>query len=370
MSDLSNNETQKAIPTLIITAGSTGSGKTKLIDKTTNYIGKEPGIFKQILIDDIVENNPYYKAEVLNIINKVCPPTSGIEERKACLTEKFNTPTTELFDKFKKAYFATRTGENCVNPDKPDKPSGSGEQDEIKPDGDNKMICNQLNDTLLKKSFEKNENIVLETTGQYIPSWVLTNTEEEKWVPGNYEVVFSYSLVNVNNLIKRNKSRALTSVLKFLEDQTNPAPRLPDVSKEAIETNVKKMIDNLITLYEVCINNTDTNTDTCGNKKIDQLLIFDNNDNNDEMKLIFDSKANKVDTNEFIKIVNTALVVPNSTSSVGGYDQRSDRDMFWYRVDKRKATAKKRKATAKKRKITAKKRKITAKKRKTKRRKY
>jgi len=279
-------------PTFIITAGPTGSGKSSLIAETKKSIGKSNIEFTKILIDDLVENNDFYKTQVTQIIKTKCETLDD-----TCLQTTFDNPTPELFKQFSNAYFETRSATNdnshCIK------------------DNNSKINCNDLNDTRLKDSLTAKKNIVLETTGQYIPAWVL-NVKD--WISDDYEVVFSYSLVNIDNLVNRNKSRAFNSVKEFVTNPANPAPRLPDVSKEVFIQNVKRMRENLIDLYNSCIkvdvnivddvDKHDNHINKCGNKKINQLLIFDNNE---QMKQIFDSKTNNVDEEAFNKIIDGAI---------------------------------------------------------------
>ena len=49
------------------------------------------------------------------------------------------------------------------------------------------------------KSQKEDQHIILETTGSYIPAWLLN----EKSLNKKYTIVFSYSLVNLDNLIKK-----------------------------------------------------------------------------------------------------------------------------------------------------------------------
>jgi hypothetical protein len=268
-------------PTFIITAGPTGSGKSSLITETKKSIGKSNIEFTKILIDDLVENNDFYKTQVTQIIKTKCENPDD-----TCLQTTFDNPTPELFKQFSNAYFETRSATNdnshCIK------------------DDNSKINCNELNDTRLKDSLTAKKNIVLETTGQYIPAWVL-NTEN--WISEDYEVVFSYSLVNIDNLVNRNKSRAFNSVKEFVTNPANPAPRLPDVSKEVFIQNVKRMRENLIDLYNSCIKVT-LDEKKCGNKKINRLLIFDNNE---QMKQIFDSNTTNLDEEAFNKIIDGAI---------------------------------------------------------------
>lgn len=95
-----------------------------------------------------------------------------------------------------------------------------------------------MNDKILIESIRQNKHIILESNGTYIPKWVLSS----EWIPNNYTVIFAYSLVTLNNLIERNKSRAYKSIQEFKLNSTNPAPRLPNISKEIFWKKSKRYL--------------------------------------------------------------------------------------------------------------------------------
>lgn len=188
-----------SLPILIITAGATGSGKSKLIKETfkdiLGYISK----YKTFLVDALVENDDKYK-EYINEIFEVyeCEPPF---ESEAC--DAIN-PTNALMTEFKTAYFKVRNQPGCIN-------------------NDENLNCNQLNDRNIKKALDKNQNIVIETTGTYIPTWVLNLNIS------NYCVVFAYSVVLFEVLLERNAKRAYRSFTAYYNNRSLPAPRLIDI---------------------------------------------------------------------------------------------------------------------------------------------
>ena len=259
---------------MIITCGPTGSGKTGLIYETLNHLGIDESIVKddkrymKILVDDLIENDHGYKEKIKDIIHEIDNECS-----RACLDDKcidkcekkiFEHPTEELFSKFEKAYFYARR-------------HGCG------------IGCDEVNDDILRKikKNKKLEVVIFETTGTYIPKWLLTT----EYIPKSYKIIYSYSLVNLKNLMKRNKTRAFKSIQEFKKDNTQPAPRLPNVSKERFTKNIGLIQSVLVELYHKCI--VDRHIDQCGNHKIDRLLIFDNNIKH---KLIFDSTIDDLES--------------------------------------------------------------------------
>jgi hypothetical protein len=277
-------------PYFIITSGVTGSGKTILITDTLKYLKIDKQDYAKILVDDLVENDKKYKKEVNMIIKKISNLCK--QEKRFCLdvdcnncddSYYYNNPNDELYKLFSNAYFTVRKQKNC---------------NEI----DINKNCDELNDMLLKQAFVDKKNIILETTGSYIPTWVLN----DEWITNEYNIVFSYSIVNVDNLYIRNIKRASTSINDFKKDNNKPAPRLPNVSRTYLKKSVKNLKLILELLYDLCILNYDDNKNMCGYKKINQLLIFDNNGKN--LKLIFDSIKDKTNINKFIEKINPSFL--------------------------------------------------------------
>ena len=105
-------------PYFIITAGATGSGKTKLITEVMKYLNIETKPFIKLLVDDLVENDDKYKCKVTKIINSVLDECKKevnctIDDYTDCEQNKYNNPSEKLFKKFSDAYFTTRKEENC-----------------------------------------------------------------------------------------------------------------------------------------------------------------------------------------------------------------------------------------------------------------
>lgn len=256
-------------PYLVITCGNTGSGKTRLMEETLRFLGISNEPYVKILIDDIVENNLIYKREVKKIISKI--ERYCREKRVHCLDEDcffcdedwyYNNPPKFLYDDFKNAYFNARSRKNCNG---------------INPNWD----CNELNDHYLMQAIFERKNIVFEFTGQYIPTWLLTSAK----LTTPYNIVVSCSVVNMENLARRNKSRASLAVRKFKENENEPAPRLPDVSVKELKKNMKQYKNILNEMYTDCIESY--SVEKCGDRQINRLLVFDNNGR--DLSLIFDS---------------------------------------------------------------------------------
>lgn len=267
-----NNNKQKYF---IITSGATGSGKSSLINETLKLLKIENEPYEKILVDDLVENDKKYKDRVNKIISDT---ETECNNEISCKINKYENPSKELLDKFKNAYFTTRQEPGCLN----------------NQDNDS---CDLLNDKKIKNTSDK--HIIFEFTGSYIPTWLLNLN----WIHSDYKIIFTYSLVHLNKLIERNKSRAYKAIEEFKNDKSKPAPRLPDISINTFQPIVEGIKNTLIKLYDNCIKSYDVKT--CGERKIDQLLLFDNNGAKLELK--YDSNYNNDDV--FKNTINNSLSV-------------------------------------------------------------
>jgi adenylate kinase family enzyme len=262
------------MPFIIITCGPTGSGKTSLAEQTAALLNISD--YDTLLIDDVIENNADYKQRVDEILQTCSDP-------KTCLSN----PTPELYEKFTKAYFATRKLPNKECAD---------------------QSCDDYFNEKIKKSLNASRNVVFESTCGYYPAWLLKD-----YAPESYDIVFSYSLVSLCNLIKRNSSRAETQLQRYLSDRTkNPAPRLPDVRYETMKKTVEGIKEVLISqtlgctrkeAAQICVRPT-------------RVLLFNNNA---QMRLIFDSEKDDTEkiVGEIEKILNTSERCP-----IGGRRRR------------------------------------------------
>jgi len=242
----------------IITAGPPGSGKSdiphiyfdlKPPDNNVDYGNKDEIV--SILVDNLVETDPQYKSDVKNIGDNYCLSNMSkcveieMDEKdqqkikkikKKCLVESvkaiFDTPTIELQEEFNIAYT------NCRyfrNPIKQPKQNCCGKYDN----------CDTQNNFDMAKALHDHKHIVLETNLRSIPNWIWTSTQKTasgvefnmgEILKNNYQVVVIGTLVNMDTLIQRNKSRASQMVCDFLTDKSDHAPRLPDISRSAYKT--------------------------------------------------------------------------------------------------------------------------------------
>jgi hypothetical protein len=141
----------------------------------------------------------------------------------------------------------------------------------------------------MKSTIEKNENMIIETTGYNFPTII-------GWTNPKYNIFISYSLVEFCTLINRNIERMVEQIKNFLTSNYN-APRLPDMRIDVFSNIVNIIMNKLIKIIEKCNSQyckTNKNFNTPDERHF-RLLIFDNtksNTKNNETP-IFDSNKNK-----------------------------------------------------------------------------
>lgn len=239
------------MPYFIITMGPTGSGKSTLILESFKALGFDTiPIYKTNLVDDLVEADENYAKDVWEIVD-------GIDEdcnhSEACLENAFTNPSKATYKKFSDAYFGSREKYNEQN---------------------DKM--------LLADVAEGKHHIIFETTGRYFPKWLFQGFFKNTPNFLNYTIVVSYTVVGLEHLIKRNKSRAYNAILQ-LKKTRKIGFRLPDVSCKNYKLLADAIYKNINDVVAKCVRK-DYDKGYCGNRRVDRMLVFDNNSN---MSLIY-----------------------------------------------------------------------------------
>jgi len=255
-------------PTLVITMGATGSGKSKLAKKMIELLGLNKSRF--FLIDDYVENDPSYKKSI-----------KKFTQRKNSRS-KLRKPSKKTLKYFEKSYFKSRNKGCQVGLKKKSIPKKKC----IDLDADG---CNRLMDIELNSAILSGENIIFETTGGYYPKWIIKVINK----CSNHNIVIAGLKVSLKNLIKRNTRRSIDGFDLFIKDMTGPAFRLPDITEKALLTQTKNLNKTLKGIVmNGCIKSNKKNKknkkniEYCSKYSIDRLIIFDNNTN---MRVIHDS---------------------------------------------------------------------------------
>ena len=280
-------DSKNSKPYLIVTVGPTGSGKGSAPHKVQEYLKLKNREYVPIVIDDIVEKHPSYIQGVQEYIEYVLQaeedkrkiPLSD-KEKKQIITSIFSSPSQETIRFFNELYFRIRRTVDCDESSKTN------------------ISCDQYNDKLFMDALKQGNNIVYETTGEYWPSWLFT-VEPFKSQISKYDVIFVYSVVDICNLISRNKSRAVQSAIEFFEQQqqinkskNTSAPRLPDVRMDVYREKLEKIVDSFKKSIEF----------RCGilDNECIRFLIFDNRTRNSG--LLYDSDESYFDKNNREKI--------------------------------------------------------------------
>ena len=293
----------------IITLGPTGSGKSGLVKATLKQLHiDENSTYTKFLIDDLIENDLDYKTQIKLIIENIekkCNDAAQSEQTEQtntieCEKQNYENPTPELLKQFETAYFYART-HGCTH-----------------------LIegvtgCGNVLDTRLNQIKTTNPPlpiVVFETTGTYIPTWLLS----DNFIPNDYDIIISYSFVNLDNLIMRNKSRAYNDIINFKQNyDLNSAPRFPDISKETFSKLLNIIRTTAIDLYKKCIKSYDELT--CGNRKINNFLLFDNNGVEYKNIININTKSEiDIDESKFIELIDKSL-----GDIIGGKKQKTKR---------------------------------------------
>jgi len=297
-------------PLLVVTLGATGSGKSSLLDQfiKERNLNLTTSDFKHILIDDLVEINPYYKKKIKDIIKRICK-TNNPKILCDTLQKQINDNDSTLLKLFSDAYFTARKSVDCN--------TGKILTSEKK----TKLNCDSKNDNNLYKAIQNGENILFESTGTSYPEWLIKLAMDKTDTHTIYNITFIYSLVSLENLVIRNKIRCVESFNKFLKND-NIAPRFPDTSKLFLSKTVKLINDNLIDFINNCVyNNDEGNTKHCSKLN---YLVYSNNYK--DKVLLFDSmQKEKYNITPFIKKLNTELGL---NSVVGGFNKTKRKRKF------------------------------------------
>jgi len=306
---------------LLLVLGPTGSGKGSLPTKVSKYLAInnkfKKGNYKSLLIDDLVEKNMGYIDDVNNYLDDLLKTNSENELKdiiknsnkhidiikKIGLIYKKNRWCTDCI-KGTKLYNLRNTYRHICDNLEDDQLFKKSNFTKITSRMSNrvKLSCEELNDKNLDKAIKNNDNILLETTGKSIPYWLFEMYKKEI---SNYKVIMAWSVLDICELIKRNKLRALNQFDKWLIEKRegtkiNTIPRLPDIRFELYKKDLTIIIKSLIDF----IKENEKNNKLIGDNKI-RILIFDNTDQ--DSYIIYDNEMPtniKNITNEIYKRYN------------------------------------------------------------------
>ena len=319
----SSKESSKKTKYFLFKCGPTGSGKSNVEFVIDNYLKKNKESKKNIFthkdtvnlsIDDLVERNPYFKSGVDSIFEKIISKakskikkeikSEGVVMEKTrkekikslesianeriikILLEIFEDPSTDLIDELNIIYENARINTSCINGMQPGKITRQTAKTI-------KDSCENLRDQLLQQALDQDKNIVFERTGKDFPTKLLSKFPKLQ----EYNIVFCWSVVNVCELLYRNRERVIVKleqyfkikdsspikyddVGSFLTSKIQPIPRLPDTN----EIKYKKSLLDIINTFNLYFYNKDNYRQLVIDNNYEPLIIYDNKYNNSTKK--------------------------------------------------------------------------------------
>tara|TARA_B100001758_G_scaffold78179_1_gene66183 strand:+ start:5017 stop:6072 length:1056 start_codon:yes stop_codon:yes gene_type:complete len=312
---------------LLFKCGPTGSGKSNVEFVIDNYFKKTKEFKKNIFthkdtvnlsIDDLVERNPYFKNGIDNIFEKIISKAKskikkeikkeikaeGVVTEKTrkeklkslksianeriikILLEMFEDPTTDLIDELNIIYENARINTSCIN----GMQTGKITRQTAKTIKDS---CENLRDQLLQQALDQDKNIVFERTGKDFPTKLLSKFPKLQ----EYTIVFCWSVVDVCELLHRNRERVIVKleqyfkikenspvkyndVNSFLKSKILPIPRLPDTN----EIKYKKSLLDIINTFNLYFYNKDNYRQLIIDNNYEPLIVYDNKYNSSTKK--------------------------------------------------------------------------------------
>lgn len=237
-----------------IVAGPTGAGKSSLPSKIINELDLQinAGNITHSVIDNIVEQHDHYKNDIKRYVVDKCNRIELCDTLKQSL----KSPTTSDYAFFSDAYMKTRKGIDCHTG---------------KPTEDRSLNCDGMNDKIMADAMVRGKHIVFETVGEYYPDWIFKLDNIKK-----YKIVMAWSVVDLADLMRRNKSRALDGMNEFI-DNNEKAPRLPDVSLEPYNKRLRDIQDTFMNILNK------------SNEHNVRFLLIDNRTRDPDNVILYDS---------------------------------------------------------------------------------
>lgn len=250
----------------IIVAGPTASGKGSAPNKIKRYLGLEDD-HVNILIDDLVEKNPFYRDGVEHFIAS----KKELKHSNDDIVKMFENPTPDDIQTFNELYYTSRNQTNCFTGELVDR--------------DPRNACDAINDRNLDTAFENNHNVVFETMGEHWPRWLFDRYRRKLQT---YQIIVAYSIVDLCELICRNITRSSESIVKFMRNtDSETPPRLPDIQFEPY----KKRLQTIVKVFK-----EQNKTKGCAGTSLKsgelciRYLLFDNRGLGDS-EVLYDSKC-------------------------------------------------------------------------------
>ena len=269
-------------PYFIITAGPTASGKSSTIDKISNYLHNDEINNEKytdfISVDALIEKNPYFKREIDNYFKKNFKNKNNND-----IYNELAYPRKKTIKFFNKVYWHARKNTDCMTGNNLNLKNKTKKEKDYKP-------CSYIISNNILTALKNKKNIVFETTGVTFPFWIFKQYPNDLM---NYNIIITWSIVDICDLYERNKARSIMTAKLFIETFADNAPRLPDIRKK----NYKRTLINIIDTYKELVKYH-------GNRSLSKLrlLLFDNRTKKSNV-LLYDSYKNsdKIGYREILK---------------------------------------------------------------------
>lgn len=231
-------------PTLLIVAGPTGAGKTRMTERMIQLLNL--GDPAKVLVDDLVQADKLYHERIRKLLH------AGMREVPPSVQKSLD-----------KLYYEIRTTDGCNDNNEEEEQLiqklPKKYRDVVEAKG-----CGRDASVQLFHALSRGENVVFEYTGSYYPSWLLRLAQE------THKIVIAYAMTDFKTLLKRNHARVADMLESFYSKTPGAmAPRLPDMSESVFErrfSEVRLTLLQIVAKECVATNNCDG--------RLDGLYVF------------------------------------------------------------------------------------------------
>lgn len=269
-------------PIMIFNIGAVGAGKSKLfkyVKQLLYNIEQNELDINTFSIDNYIQSSNEYKEKVNNILIKYDLKSYNLKPRY--LDKMEMNKRKELIKDMTNAYITVKNIGPCSNNDNIDNRS-----------------CKEKMMNDIKDKIKNKEDIIIEINGKNIPHKYIDLDKDN-----DYNIVFTYSLVDYNKLKTRIYNRFISELNGYqFSPDTKKAPRLPSYEDDFLSSHVEEIMKTLITIRNFCLlqdpkkrEEKQEQRQVCkniigkNNNRIN-LLIFTNNNENRNRELIYDHR--------------------------------------------------------------------------------
>lgn len=185
--------------------------------------------------------------------------------------------------------------------------------------------CNKIFNDNLFRAIRENKHIIYESTGKNYPLiWLYESCNKNSFCDKleNYTIILATVLTSIEKISKQVNERTFSNIKDFMNNNTKGAPRFPSSNYNTIVKEFKKtVLDTLqkcIISYDISSN--EIKTSSCGNRKIDRFVLYDNTGNkNSNLNLVLD--LNNLEINKIKKILNKEQLIHNKEQLINKIEE-------------------------------------------------